>query len=115
MNLTKKDLKEIKDVVVEATEPYFTAIKEDFNNVDNNFQEISRRFDKVDGELNEVKTKLSSLERRIIALEDMATEHGKELRKIRAILAQLKKQKKVNEEKIVLLEKRITRVEAMVA
>ena len=108
MSLTKKDLKEIKGVVVEATEPYFTAIKGDFNNIDD-------RFDKIDENFNEVKTKLSSLERRVIALEDISTEHGKELRKIRTTLAQLQKQKKIEMGKIALLGARIARLETKVA
>jgi len=108
MPLTKKDLKQIKDVVVEATEPYFTAIKQDFNNVED-------RFDKIDDNLTEIKNKLSSLERRIIALEDIATEHGKELRRIKTVLLQLQKQKRVETEKIILLEKRVVRLEAKMA
>ena len=127
MPLTKKDLKQIKDVVVEATEPYFTAIKDDFNNVDDrfnkidekfrgideNFKGIDENFKGIDENFNDIRSKLSSLERRIIAIEDIATEHGKELRKIRVILTQLKKQKKVDQEKVILLEKRVARVEAM--
>lgn len=108
MVLTKKDLKEIKDVVVEATEPYFTAIKGDFNNMEDNFQEVKST-------LGDIQNRLRNLERRMVALEDIATEHGKELKKIRVILSQLKKQKKVDQEKVILLEKRIARVEAMVA
>ena len=119
MALTKQDLKQIKDVVVEAAEPYFTAIKGDFNNIDDRFSKIDGRFDKIDGrfdkiesDLGWVKDKLSSLERRVFALEDIATEHGKELRKISRILTQLQKQRKVEIEKVVLLEKRITQLEA---
>ena len=37
MSLTKKDLDKIKDVVAEVTEPYFNAIKRDFDNVDEKF------------------------------------------------------------------------------
>ncbi|MEK7503587.1 MAG: hypothetical protein AAB577_01250 [Patescibacteria group bacterium] len=108
MSLTKKDLKEIKSVVVEATEPYFTAIKDDFNNMDD-------RFDKIDESFDEIKTKLSSLERRVIALEDMSTEHGKELRNIRKILTQLKNQRKIETEKVLSLERKIIRLEAKAA
>ena len=115
MPLTKKDLKEIKGVVVEATEPYFTAIKEDFNNVDDRFDKIDGKFDKIDGNFNEVKTKLSSLERRVIALEDMSTEHGKELRSVKKILTQLKNRRKIKTEKVLSLERRIVRLEAKVA
>lgn len=108
MVLTKKDLKEIKDVVVEATEPYFTAIKEDFNNVEDNFREVKSA-------LGDIQSRLRNLERRVITLEDISTEHGKELRKIIIILTQLKKQKRVEIEKVNLLEKRIIQLEAEVA
>lgn len=129
MALTKKDLKEIKDVVVGATEPYFTAIKEDFNSaderfngvdkrfngVDKRFDGMNERFNKIDENFAEVKNKLSSLERRVMALEDIATEHGNELRKIRKILINLQAQKKVEKEKIILLERRIIQLEAKAA
>src|SRR3990167_1843938 len=92
MALTKQDLKQIKDVVVEATEPYFTAIKADFNNMDDRFDRIDDRFDRIELDLEEVKDRLSRLERRVIALEGIATEHGKELRKIRKALIQMQKQ-----------------------
>ena len=105
MVLDKKDLKQIKEALTEVVDPYFTAIKEDFSNIDD-------RFDKIEVNLSEIKDKLSNLERRVIALEDIATEHGKELRKIRRILAQLLKQKKVETEKVALLEKRIIQLEA---
>ena len=108
MALDKKDLKQIKETLTEVVDPYFTAIKEDFNNVDN-------RFDKIELDLGEIKNKLSGLERRVIALEDITTEHGKELRKIKRILSQLHNRKKVETEKVALLEKRIIQLEAEVA
>ena len=115
MALTKKDLKQIKDVVVEATEPYFTAIKADFNNMDDRFDRIDDRFDRIELDLEEVKDRLSRLERRVIALEGIATEHGKELRKIRKALIQMQKQRKVDAEKLNLLEKRIVQLETAIA
>ena len=108
MPLTKKDLKQIKDTVVEATEPYFTAIKEDFNNIDDKLGDIGNR-------LHNIENRLRNIERRVTALEDIATEHGKELRSIRKILTQLQKQKKVEKEKVFLLEKRVAQLEAKVA
>lgn len=100
--LTKK---EFKKTLYQALEDQAQSI----------IEAVNFGFEKAKEDRQEIKDKLSNLERRIIALEDISTEHGKELRKIRAILTQLKKQRKVNEEKIVLLEKRIARVEAMVA
>lgn len=42
MSLTKGDLKQIKRVVVEAVDPYFTAIQKDF-------EQVYGRFDRVEG------------------------------------------------------------------
>ena len=72
-------------------------------------------FEKAKEDRKEIKDKLSSLERRVIALEDITTEHGKELKKIRKILSQLQKQRNVGMEKADLLEKKIIQLEAKVA
>lgn len=108
MVLTKTDLKQIRETVIGAVDPYFTAIKADFNNVDDNFREVKDLLD-------DIQNRLRNLERRVLALEDISTEHGKELRKIRKILIQLQRQKKVDVEKLNLLEKRIVQLEAAVA
>ena len=54
MPLTKKDLKQIKETVTEAVDPYFTAIGEDFNRINDNFaknseehKEINRKLDNL--------------------------------------------------------------------
>jgi len=63
MPITKKDLKDIKGVVTEAVDPYFGAIKKDFNHIDN-------RFDKVDKRLGNIELLLSvKYQRRIEILE----------------------------------------------
>ena len=54
MVLDKKDLKQIKEALTEVVDPYFTAIKEDFDNIDN-------RFDKIEVDLSEIKDKLATL------------------------------------------------------
>lgn len=65
--LTKKDLKDIKGTVTEAVDPYFTAIKKDFNHIDD-------RFDKVDKQLSNIDLILSTkYQRRIEVLEKKVT------------------------------------------
>jgi len=96
--LTKKDL-------YEALEDQSQTI----------IEAVNFGFEKAKEDMKDIRDKLSSLERRVIALEDISTEHGKELRKIIRILTQLQKQKKVEIEKVALLEKRIIQLETAVA
>lgn len=63
MPFTKKDLKDLKDTVTEAVDPYFTVIKGDFNHMEN-------RFDRIDGNLERIeKLILADHKRRIEKLE----------------------------------------------
>jgi len=63
MPLDKNDLKQIKEVVVEAVDPYFTAIQKDF-------EQVYGRFDKVEDWLERIeKLVLADHTRRIEKLE----------------------------------------------
>lgn len=42
MSLDKNDLRQIKETVVEAVDPYFVAIQQDFNNVDDRLDRIEK-------------------------------------------------------------------------
>lgn len=63
MPLDKKDLKQIKEVVVEAVDPYFTAIQKDF-------EQVYGRFDKLEDWLERIeKLILADHKKRIEKLE----------------------------------------------
>lgn len=75
MPLDKNDLKQIKEVVVEAVDPYFTAIQKDF-------QQVYGHFDKIEDWLERIeKLILVDHKRRIEKLE----EGVKELKELLAI------------------------------
>lgn len=67
MSLTKDDLRQIKKVVVEAVDPYFTAIQKDFEQVYGRFDRIEklmladhkRRIEKLEIEVKELKELLA--------------------------------------------------------
>lgn len=63
MPLTKKELKQIKETVVDAVDPYFTAIQKDFNNVYGRFDKVDERLEKIE------KMILADHKRRIEKLE----------------------------------------------
>lgn len=63
MPLTKKELKQIKETVVDAVDPYFTAIQKDFNNVYGRFDKVDERLEKIE------KLILADHKRRIEKLE----------------------------------------------
>ncbi len=63
-SLDKKDLEQIKDTVIEAVDPYFTAIQKDFNQAYRRFDNIDECFDKIE------KLILADHKRRIEKLEN---------------------------------------------
>jgi archaellum component FlaC len=67
MLLTKDDLKQIKKVIVEAVDPYFSAIQKDFG-------QVYGRFDRIE------KFMLADHKRRIERLEE-------EMKELRGLLA----------------------------
>ncbi len=64
MPLTKTDLKQIKETVVDAVNPYFSAIQKDFGNVYERFNRVDARFDRIE------KLMLADHKRRIEKLEE---------------------------------------------
>ncbi len=78
-------------------------------------------FANVKKDIEEIKSQLWKLDRRVFAIEEILTEHGKELRhhntefnEIKKLLLQLQKQDKADEKKVLLLEQRVGRLEAKV-
>ncbi|GEM_PF-3473673 len=63
MPLDQNDLRQIKDVVVEAVDPYFTAIQKDFEQVYGRFDKIEqlilvdhkKRIEKLEEEVKNLK------------------------------------------------------------
>ena len=71
MALTKEDLQGIKEVVVEATEPYFNAIQKDFHTVYGRFDAIDKRFDSLEYLIhNDYKQRIEKLEVQVKELRD---------------------------------------------
>ena len=126
--MNKQDLKEIKKIVEDATEPHFAAIQNEFRRIDGRFEQIDKqfdrideRFDKLEGRVDFLAEKIYSFERRIIAIEDMLTEQGKLLRKhtqelsaIRKDIGEIKRNQKGDHKKIIVLEHRVVRIEQKV-
>ena len=74
-SLDKKDLEQIKDTVIEAVDPYFTAIQKDFH-------QVYERFDNVNGHLERIERLiLADHKRRIEKLETEV----KELKELLAV------------------------------
>jgi archaellum component FlaC len=67
MALDKNDIKQIKEAVVEAVDPYFAAIQKDFSNVNDRLERIEkliladhkRRIEKLENEVKELKELLA--------------------------------------------------------
>lgn len=87
--------------------------KEDIKEIRGDIKEIKE-------DISEMKMRLRNLERRVMKIEDILTEHGKELRKmdnkrevtrIKKDLLELKKKDKIDEKQLSNLEKRVERLE----
>ena len=64
MPLDKNDLRQIKETVVEAVDPYFIAIQKDFEAVYGRFDNMENRLDRIE------KLILADHKRRIERLEE---------------------------------------------
>lgn len=64
MSLDKNDLRQIKETVVEAVDPYFVAIQKDFEAVYGHFDNMENRLDRIE------KLILADHKRRIERLEE---------------------------------------------
>ena len=65
MPLDQNDLRQIKEVVVEAVDPYFTAIQKDF-------EQVYGRFDKIEQFiLADHKKRIEKLEEEIKAIKEL--------------------------------------------
>ncbi len=73
-------------------------------------QDVSR----IKEDIKDIRNKLSSLERRVIFLEDKATEHSKQLKELKNLIQKFQKERQIDREKIIWLEKRVARLEAEV-
>jgi len=54
--LTKKDKEDIKEIFVDALEPFATAIQTDLNKVHEEFASVNKRLGTVEGDVKEMKT-----------------------------------------------------------
>lgn len=82
MALSKIDLKQIKETVVDAVDPYFAAIQKDFNAVYERFDKADKRFDNMDQRLERIeKLMLADHKQRIEKLEGEV----KELKELLAV------------------------------
>ncbi len=133
--MTKNDVKKIKEIFLEAFEPFAISIQGDFNRTDNRISEVQNRTDnkisEIQDDISEIKTdikdiqvRLFHLENRVEAIENILTEHQKELRRhseelksIKVTLAKLQKSngQKFEKKEFILLERRVSSLEAEVA
>lgn len=65
MPLDQNDLRQIKEVVVEAVDPYFTAIQKDFGQVYGRFDKIEQLI------LADHKKRIEKLEEEVTALKEL--------------------------------------------
>lgn len=114
--MNKKDLKQIKDIFIDAFEPFANAIQKDF-------VEASKERKEIGENINDIKSQLWKLERRVFAIEEILTEHGKELRghtkelqaiKETLISLQQKSKDKIDVKRFVMLEKRVAVLETQI-
>lgn len=94
-------------------------VKTGFDGADKGFDGINQRITKFQKENKqehkEIRNKLDSLERRVIFLEDKATEHSEDLKKIKLMIKKLQEQKKADQKQITSIEVRLEKLEAKVA
>lgn len=65
MTLTKDDLRQIGDVVIEVTSPMFEHVVERIDGVERRLDGVETRLDGVEKRLDSVETRLGSLEREL--------------------------------------------------
>lgn len=82
----------------------FDGMTENFNM---RFKSVEGRLDKVEGRLDKIAMKLDSLERRIFAIENILTEHGKDIGEIKSEIKKIRKSGSTDHEKILELEQRV--------
>jgi len=72
MPLDQNDLKQIKDVVVEAVNPYFGAIQKDFTGMYERLDRIDRRLDHIEQFLLEDhRRRIGKLEEEVKGLKEL--------------------------------------------
>ena len=74
--LDAEDLKQIKNVMLEAIEPFLTKIynkqmehDEKFEQIDKRFEQVDKRFDQIDARLDRLESRMDNLEARMDKLE----------------------------------------------
>lgn len=107
-----QDVKKVVEEVIEKAfkeyvDPLFTAIQINFNTV-------NERFDRLEERIERIEHKLSSLERRAFAIEEILTEHQRELKSIKEALFAMKADEGKDQRRVVNLEQRIIRLEEKV-
>jgi len=132
MPLDKKDLEQIKNIFIDAFEPFTSAIQGDFNHVNERFDTIDtidKSLYRITKDVDEIKLRLGGLERRVIAIEDILTRHGKilekykgafavydrEFRGIKKDLKIIKKKDQKDDRKIFKIEQRLGNLELKLA
>ena len=92
------------------------------NKINRGFADVNARFTQIDERFDRIEIKLENLERRIFAIENILTEHGRDIRKmqedIREVKVELKalaKAENGNSDKIFELERRVKVLEVKVA
>lgn len=69
MALTKKDIQQIKGIVVEAIEPFAQSVQKEFQRIDKRFNGIDNRFDGVDRRLDGIDGRFDTLEADVLELK----------------------------------------------
>ena len=85
----------------------FAEINERFEGVDKKFEGVDKRFEGIEARLDRIEIKLDSLERRIFAIENILTEHGKDIRELKNEVKKIRELGDVGHEKILELEQRV--------
>jgi chromosome segregation ATPase len=75
--LDANDLKQIKNVMLEAMEPFLTKIygkllehDRKFEEIDKRFEQVDKRFEQIDARLDRLEARMDSLENRMDSLEN---------------------------------------------
>ncbi len=69
MPLNKKDIKEIKGVVIEVIEPFARSTQIEFRKIDKRFDNVEHRLDGVEHRLDGVEHRLDGVENRLSEVE----------------------------------------------
>ena len=109
--LDAEDLKQIKNVMLEAIEPFLTKIynkqmehDEKFEQIDKRFEQVDKRFDQIDARLDRLEARIDNLEKDVAEIKGYHKNLEKTLEMIKRLFTDITFKVKSLEDKVFDLE-----------